>query len=89
LHKCCAGSPQGLKLLEFPHSFVRAEEGAEKVIAAKKNVPQRLKPHFLCSTYGTAEAVPLTKQGFSAASETRTLQSTIFANWKMTCAEAS
>ena len=28
---------------------------------SKENVPQRLKPHYKCGTYGTAEAVPLSK----------------------------
>jgi hypothetical protein len=45
---------------------VWAEDGDEKVGAAKEGVPQRLKPQDGTDTYGTAEAVPL--------SETRILQ---------------
>ena len=33
-----------------------------------RSVPQRLKPHCKQETYGTAEAMPLTKPSFSAAS---------------------
>jgi len=39
-------------------------EAAEKVVAKLKSVPQRLKPQSKCSTYGTAEAVPLSKTAF-------------------------
>jgi hypothetical protein len=42
----------------------KAEEGAEKVAVQTKSVPQRLKPHCKKSTYGTAEAVPLSKTDF-------------------------
>jgi hypothetical protein len=44
-----------------------AKEVTETVIARMKGVPQRLKPHCKCSTFGTAEAVPLSKTGVSAA----------------------
>jgi hypothetical protein len=40
-------------------------EAAEKVRLQRRTVPQRLKPRCKKSTYGTAEAVPLTKQEFS------------------------
>jgi transcriptional regulator len=35
-------------------------------LAEQKGVPQRLKPHSKRSIYGTAEAVPLSRTGFSA-----------------------
>jgi hypothetical protein len=41
-----------------------AKEGAEKVPRAIKSVPQRLKPRCEQSTFGTAEAVPLSKTDF-------------------------
>jgi hypothetical protein len=41
-----------------------AEESAEKVPAKTKSVPQRLKPPCEQSTFGTAEAVPLSKADF-------------------------
>jgi hypothetical protein len=44
--------------------FRRAKEGAEKVPCAIKSVPQRLKPRCEQSTFGTAEAVPLSKTDF-------------------------
>jgi hypothetical protein len=46
----------------------RLKEGAEKVSRKTKNVPQRLKPRCEQSTFGTAEAVPLSKTTFSAPS---------------------
>ncbi len=39
-------------------------EGAEKVVAATKGVPQRLKPCSKGCTYGTAKAVPLSETDF-------------------------
>jgi hypothetical protein len=42
---------------------------AEKVPPQTKSVPQRLKPRRQQSSYGTAEAVPLSKTDFSASSE--------------------
>jgi len=35
-----------------------AKQAAEKVAEGKKTIPQRLKPHSICGTYGTAKAVP-------------------------------
>ena len=43
--------------------------GAEKVAPRTESVPQRLKPRGIDDSYGTAEAVPLSKTSFSAASE--------------------
>src|SRR6266851_6410556 len=39
----------------------RSQAGAEKVGAAKEEVPQRLKPQNRTATFGTAEAVPLSE----------------------------
>ena len=41
-----------------------AEEGAEKMPRGPKSVPQRLKPHCKQSSFGTAEAVPLSETDF-------------------------
>jgi hypothetical protein len=46
-----------------------AKEDAEQVASAQERVPQRLKPDCKSGVYGTAEAVPLSKTSFSAASE--------------------
>jgi hypothetical protein len=46
-----------------------ASEGDEKVAPQTKSVPQRLKPHCKENTFGTAEAVPLSKTDFSAPSK--------------------
>jgi len=43
-------------------------KAAEKSLILRKRT-SAAKASFSCSTYGTAEAVPLTKQGFSAASK--------------------
>jgi hypothetical protein len=40
-------------------------ELVEKVEPSSKNVPERLKPQYEGSTYGTAEAVPLSKTDFN------------------------
>jgi hypothetical protein len=50
----------------LPGRLVRrqVEEDAEKVPRAIKSVPQRLKPRCEQSTFGTAEAVPLSKTDF-------------------------
>ncbi len=48
----------------------KAEEGAEEVAARTKSVPQRLKPHGDEASYGTAEAVPLSKTNSLTSPET-------------------
>jgi len=50
-------------------SNTRPEGDTEKVSREIENVPQRLKPRCEQSTFGTAEAVPLSKTDLSAASE--------------------
>jgi hypothetical protein len=42
-----------------------AEQLAEKVTKVDKTIPQGLKPESFCSSYGTAEAVPLQNGAFS------------------------
>jgi hypothetical protein len=48
----------------FVDEISGAEEGAEKVALQTKSVPRRLKPYCNDGSYGTAEAVPLSKTGF-------------------------
>jgi hypothetical protein len=45
------------------------QEDAEKVPRERKSVPQRLKPPCEENTYGTAEAVPLTRRTLSTPSK--------------------
>jgi hypothetical protein len=54
-------TPGAESLALFATTCRRAEEGDEKVGSAKEGVPQRLKPQDRTDTYGTAEAVPLSK----------------------------
>jgi len=37
---------------------VGAERAAEKVTNAEKSIFRRLKPHSICSVYGTTKVVP-------------------------------
>jgi hypothetical protein len=34
------------------------KQAAEKVTKAPKTIPRRLKPHSICSVYGTTKVVP-------------------------------
>jgi hypothetical protein len=60
---------QPLKRNTKKRLFGTAEEAAEEVPFETKSVPQGLKPPCRQNACGTAEAVPLSKTGFSAVCE--------------------
>jgi hypothetical protein len=56
--------PAGAKAPVICEGCGPASQLAEKVTKDDKTIPQGLKPESFCSSYGTAEAVPLQNGAF-------------------------